>query len=200
MNWRQDQCFSSLMKFLFQVLGKNVKGSIPSQFSCIEVCRMLGNFPHLLPSHFYFFISLFASLCPSVSFSSSFNYWHMAPCTVIFAFPWYVSFFFFFLKTLMYLSVWPTVWILLNLPCSAPLQFFHSLFSCSVLHLNLFQPTLYCSHAAWYLSWRSFCWLILRKSLFQMFLFSASLFLIFNENTLIYLSGWLKRKYQFYLL
>lgn len=96
MNWRQDQCFSSLMKFLFQVLGKNVKGSIPSQFACIEVCRMLGNFPHLLPSHFYFFISLFASLCPSVSFSSSFNYWHMAPCTVIFAFPWYVSFFFFF--------------------------------------------------------------------------------------------------------
>ena len=123
LNWRQDQCFSSLMKFLFQVLGKNVKGSIPSQFSCIEVCRMLGNFPHLLPSHFYFFISLFTSLCSSVSFSSSFNYWHIAPCTVIFAFPWYVRFFF-FLKTLMYLSVWPTVWILLNMPYSAPLQFF----------------------------------------------------------------------------
>lgn len=200
MNWRQDQCFSSLMKLLFQVLGKNVKGSIPSPFSCIEVCRMLGNFPHLLPSHFYFFISLFASLCPSVSFSSSFNYWHMAPCTVIFAFPWYVSFFFFSEDS--HVSLCLTNCLNTSKPallCS-PTILPHSLFSCSVLHLNLFQPTLYCSHAAWYLSWRSFCWLILGKSLFQMFLFSASLFLIFNENTLIYLSGWLKIKYQFYLL
>ena len=60
--------------------------------------------------------------------------------------------------------------VLLGSPAILP----HSLFSSSVLHVNLFQPTLYCSHTGWCLSWKSFCWLILGKSLFQMFLFSAS--------------------------
>lgn len=165
--------------------------------------RSVQNAREFPPSTAFSLLLLHQSLCFTLPFSFFLLFFQLLTygtlhCNI--CLPMVCQFFFFFLKTLMYLSVWPTVWILLNLPCSAPLQFFHSLFSCSVLHLNLFQPTLYCSHAAWYLSWRSFCWLILRKSLFQMFLFSASLFLIFNENTLIYLSGWLKRKYQFYLL